>query len=65
MVIFDDGKGGPPYGRRTVSSAALQVQVLADSSRPSKVGTRVTRMPRDLLANCSFDSGDDATGEDK
>jgi hypothetical protein len=38
---------------------------LADSSRPSKVGTRVTRMPRDLLANCSFDSGDDATGEDK
>jgi hypothetical protein len=48
-----------------VSSEALQVQFLADSSRPSQVGTRVTRAPRDLLANCSFDAVDNAAVEEK
>jgi hypothetical protein len=47
-----------------VSAEALKVQFLADSSRPSQVGTRVTRAPRDLLANCSFDADDNASGEE-
>lgn len=48
-----------------MSSEALQIQFMADSSRPSQVGTRVTRAPRDLLAACSFDAVDAAAGEEK
>jgi hypothetical protein len=37
-------------------SNALLVKVLAGDTRPTRLGTRLTYMPRNLLTDCSFDA---------
>lgn len=37
-----------------MGAESLNIQTLAETRSP-RVGTRLTYMPRDLLANCSFD----------
>jgi hypothetical protein len=38
-----------------IDRAALQIKPLAEESRPARLGTRVTRMPAEMLANSTFD----------
>jgi hypothetical protein len=41
---------------------ALTIKSLANDNRPARLGTRVTRMPSDMLANSTFDREEAAPG---
>jgi hypothetical protein len=40
---------------------ALQIKSLAEDNRPARLGTRVTRMPAEMLAASSFDREETAS----
>lgn len=47
-----------------MGSKLLQVQVLVEHPHPSRVGTRLTYQPQDLLAGCSFDADEGAARDE-